>query len=159
MTIRDTSVLAIGVTLLLATGHAFSGSEADDALRKAKRATSYVMLAETVSRVSLQVGGMTDREPFDKALAWYARSLGRLHVQLYDKLTPPEGVESLHAKYKSAVAEFAQMAEAHYKADYPTARKHREKCVKEFIQAVGQLAKLKRDGVMPSVSHGGGRRD
>jgi hypothetical protein len=144
---------AAAVAAVLGLAAPGRGGTADEARKKAERATSYVLLAETVTRTSLQTAGMLDRQPFDKALAFYARGLGRLHVQLYEKLTPPEGTEGLHKQVQEAVDEFALMAEAHYSADYPTSRKHRENCVKEFLQALAELQKLKRQGVVPSISH------
>jgi hypothetical protein len=151
------SVLATGLGVALGLAalitRAAAAETRDEAIKKAQRATSYVLLAETVARTSIQAGGMLDRQPFDKAIAFYARGLGRLHVQLFEKLTPPEGTEGLHKQVKEAVDEFALCTEAHYNADYPTARKHRERCVKEFLQALGALAKLKHEGVIPSISH------
>ena len=160
MTVRLASfaaTCAIATLALGATGTR-NGDSPDDARTKAKRATSYVLLAEAIARVAIQVGGMTDREPYDKAIATYARSLGRLHAKFLAKLNPPEGAETLHKKVKEAGAEFARMAEAHYKADYATARKHREKCLKQFTQALLEVARMKRQGVIPSMSHGGGKR-
>jgi hypothetical protein len=157
MSRRDAIVGAVVASVVLMGGAVPCGAASADAAREeAKAATSYVLLAETISRVSLQVGGMLDRHPFDRALAYYARGLGRLHVRMYEKLTPPEPARILHRRFKEAVAEFAQMAEAHYKADYKTSRKHRERCVKDFLQALGELNRMKKRGLVPSISHGGG---
>ena len=160
MSPRLASVAAICVSAALALGGTSSrnGDTPDEARRKAKRAASYVLLAESICRVSLQVGGMTDRHPFDRALAAYARGIGGLHAKFLAKLTPPEGAEALHKRVTKAVNDFARMADAHYNADYPTARRHRERCVRDFTLGLVELNRMKRRGIIPSMSHGGGKR-
>jgi hypothetical protein len=144
----------LGVTLLLAIAatRVAQGSDADEARKKAQRVASYVCLAETVSRVGLQVGGMLALHPFDRALATYARELGRLHESFYAKLTPPEGAETLHKSFKEAVTGFAKSAEAHCATDYATARKWRDECLRDFTKALAEVAKLQQQGIVPTIA-------
>ena len=86
---------------------------------------------------------------FIEALAIYAREIGRLHARLFDKLTPPEGAEALHKRFKEAVVGFANSADAHYRTDYAEARKQRKDALGGFLKALGELAKLNRKGSIP----------
>ena len=151
MATRTASVLVFlsGCVLVLGGTGVARGGSAEGVRTKAKRVTSYVAFCETVGRVGIQVGGMVDRHPYDKALATYAREIGRLHVRLFDKLTPPEGAEALHKRFREAVAGFARSADAHYRTDYAEARKQRKDALAGFLKALGELAKLKRKGVIP----------
>lgn len=134
--------------LALAPGAVRAG-DADEAKKKAERITSYVNLAETISRVGIQVGAMLDKTPYDRALYQYAKELGALHAKAILKLTPPEGAENLHAKFKDAVTEFASMADALCSGDFPGARKHREACVRDFNRALLEVVKLRKEGAIP----------
>jgi hypothetical protein len=127
------------------------GGEANEARKKAERVASYVCLAETVARVGLQVGGMLAQHPFDRALSTYARELGRLHESFYAKLAPPEGAEDLHRRFKEAVTSFTKAAEAHCAADYAAARKWRDENTRDFLKALVELAKLQKEGIVPST--------
>lgn len=150
MATRGTSFAAgfIGVVLALAAG-VCRGGAADDPRKKAERVSSYVNLAETITRIGLQVGVVLEKHPYDKALCQYAKELGALHARAVARLTPPEGAEDLHARFKDAVTEFAQAADGYSSGDYPTARKHRETCVRDFNRALLEVLKLKREGVIP----------
>ncbi len=137
------------VAVLLALGGVCRGGAADDPKKKAERVSSYVTLAETITRVGLQVGAMLEKHPYDRALCQYAKELGALHARAVARLTPPEGAEDLHAKFKDAVTEFAQAADGFASGDYSTARKHREACVRDFNRALLEVIKLRKDGVIP----------
>jgi len=139
----------MGAALTVAIPGGAQGATPADARKKAQRASSYVRLAETITRVSLQVAGMLSKHPYDRALCAYARELGWVHARLYAKLSPPQGTEKLHRRFKQAVARFSKAADAHSAADYPTARKNWEKCIAEFTKALGELVKMKRQGVIP----------
>ncbi|HPD16835.1 MAG TPA: hypothetical protein PLE19_17960 [Planctomycetota bacterium] len=134
--------------LLLSLGGARAG-DAEDAKKKAERISSYVNLAETISRVGIQVGAMLDKNPYDRALYQYAKELGALHAKAILKLTPPEGAEDLHSKFKEAVTEFALMADALCSGDFPAARKHREACGRDFGRALLEVVKLRKEGAIP----------
>lgn len=120
-----------------------------DTRKKAERVSAYVTLAETITRVGLQVGGMLERHPYDRPLMVYARDLGRLHAKAMVNLTPPEGAEDVHRHFKEAVACFALAADAHCSGDFPTARTHREKCAREFNRALIEVIKLRKEGAIP----------
>jgi len=139
------------VCVALAAGVCRGGTpdEAKDAKKKAERVASYVTLVETITRVGIQVGAMLEKHPFDRALGIYTRDLGRLHAKALGNLTPPEGAESLHEKFKDAVLAFARMGEAFCAGDYPTARKQREDCVRDFNRALLEAIRLKKEGVVP----------
>jgi hypothetical protein len=130
-------------------GRGLGGSAADARKKQAKRVTSYVLLAETIARVGIQVGGMLDQHPYDRVLCRYARELGRLHARLFSELTAPPGAESLHRKFTEAIKGFAAAAEAYCAADYPTAAKHRQKCIREFNKSLIELIKMKQRGTIP----------
>ena len=130
----------------------------DETRKKAKRVSSYIAFCETVGRVGIQVGGMAEHHPYDKAVVTYAREISRLHARLFEKLTPPEGAETLHKRFKEAVTEFAKAAEAHYQADYSAAHKHRQKAVRDFIRALAEIGKLRRKGTIPGYAPAGGGR-
>ena len=121
----------------------------DDAKKKAERISSYVTLAETITRIGLQVGVMLEKHPYDKALSQYAKELGALHAKAIVRLTPPEGAEGVHDNFKEVVANFALCTEAHATGDFPKARTHRDTCVKEFNRTLFEVAKLRRSGVIP----------
>ena len=125
------------------------GGEASEVRKNAKRVTSYIALCETVSRVGIQVGGMLDHHPYDKAMATYAREIGRLHVRFFNKLTPPAGAEGVHKRFTQSVLGFALAADAHYRADYAEARKQRKEAIDAFLRALGELRRLVRKGVIP----------
>lgn len=122
----------------------------EESTRKdAAKVTSYVLLAETVTRVSLQVGDMLRLHPQDRAVAAYAKELGRLNATIYAKLKPPKGAEILHKRFGSSVENFGLMADAYAKADYKTAAQHRIKCVEEFTKSLEELIRMKKRGIMP----------
>ena len=120
-----------------------------EAQKRTKAVSSYVVLCETISRIGLQVGLMVQRHPFDRALARYARDLGQLHARFVTNLTPPPGAEDLHRKFSRAVVNFARSAKARYEGDYATARKFGDKCLADFREAVDEVLKLKKRGVIP----------
>ncbi len=122
---------------------------AEDPKKKAERVSSYVNLAETITRIGLQVGVMLEKHPYDRALCQYGKELGALHARAVARLTPPEGAEDLHAKFKEAVAEFALAADNYASGDYPAARKHRETCVRRFNESLLEVAKLRKEGIIP----------
>lgn len=93
----------------------------------------------------------TQQHPFDRALSTYARELGKLHENLYNRLTPPEGAEALYGKFKEAISSFTKAAEAHCAADYATARKRRDECIRDFLKSLAELAKLQKEGLVPST--------
>ena len=159
MATRPTIVLA--VLFGLAAGATAAGTQdidPDEARKKAKRITSYITFCETVGRVGIQVGGMVEHNPYDKALITYAREIGRLHVRLYSKLTPPEGAENIHKHFKDAITEFAKAAECHYKADYAAGHKHRKQAMAEFLKTVAEIGKARRKGTIPGYQPAGGGR-
>ncbi|MFW6161987.1 MAG: hypothetical protein ACODAJ_04410 [Planctomycetota bacterium] len=146
---------ATGLAALLSAAVAFAGAsstreEGPDTLRKrAQAVSSYIVFCETVARVGLQVGGMVERNPYEKPLVVYARELTRLHVRLYSKLTPPPGAETLHQRFKAAVEGAARAAKAHAKADYATAQKHRKQALGDFLKAIAEINRLKKTGTIP----------
>ena len=148
---RAICVAACSASVVVAIGLSppCHGGAADDARKKAQRVSSYVLVAETITRVGLQVGRMLETHPYDKALSRYARELGRLHAKLYAGLTPPPGADDLHRHFREAVAGFAKSAEAHCAADYAAARGHREKCLRDFTRALAEVVKLRREGTIP----------
>ena len=146
------TTLCLGAALVLGPALSGSGGTAAEARKRAKRVTSYVVLAETIARVSVQVGGMVERQPYDKALATYARELGRLHAKLYAKLTPPQGAEKLHKEFQEAISEFATASDAHAAGDYRTAHKYRQKAVRQFAKALLEVLKLKKNGTIPGYA-------
>lgn len=148
---RPTSVLAalLAAATLLA-GAATAAEETPDELRKkAKRVSSYITLCETLGRVTIQVGGMLENNPYDKAVSIYARDISRLHLQFFQKLTPPEGAEMLHKRVKEAIEEFARAADAHAKADYAEGHKRRQKAIQEFLKAIAEIGRMRRKGTIP----------
>jgi hypothetical protein len=152
MTGHRTSLLAFLCLLagtLLSAARAGYGGEDDEARKKAERVASYVCLAETVSRVGLQVGAMLDAHPQDRALTTYAQELARLHENLYAKLTPPEGAEVLHKKFRDALTNFSKAAEGYAAADYTSAAKYRGECIRDFNAALVQVIKMKQRGALP----------
>ena len=142
----------LGAALVLGPALPGYGGTAAEARKKAKRVTSYVVLAETIARVSGQVGGMVERHPYEKALATYARELGRLHAKLYAKLTPPEGAEKLHSEFQEAINEFATASDAHAAGDYRTAHKYRQKALRQFAKSLLEVLKLKKSGTIPGYA-------
>lgn len=125
------------------------GGAADDPKKKAERVSSYVTLAETITRIGLQVGGMLEKHPYDRALCQYAKELGALHAKAILRLTPPEGAEDVHACFKEAVVSFAQATDAQAAGDYAAGRRHREKCIKEFNKTIFEIIQLRKSGVIP----------
>ena len=161
MTTRSTAFLAALLAAATALASASSTREPDpDAVRKkAQRVSSYIVFCETVARVGIQVGAMVEHHPHDKALVTYARELSRLHLRLYNKLSPPEGAETLHQRAKAAIEGAAVAADAHYKADYATARKQRKEAAGEFLKAIVEINKLKKSGAIPGyVPAGSGKK-
>ncbi|MBL7224468.1 MAG: hypothetical protein ISS72_11515 [Candidatus Brocadiae bacterium] len=156
MAIRPTIVLAVLCGLAAGALAGTQDIEPDEARKKAKRVTSYITFCETVGRVGIQVGGMVEHNPYDKALITYAREIGRLHVRLYSKLTPPEGAETIHKHFKEAITEFAKAAEAHSSADYATGHKHRKQAIADFLKAIAEINKLRRKGTIPGYQPAGG---
>jgi len=140
----------LAAALALASG-VCRGAEPADAKKKAQRVTSYVNVVETMARVGIQVGWMLERNPYDRALSQYATELGALHVRAMGKLTPPEGAEALHRRFKKAVTEFALTAAAFRSGDYPGARKHGEACRRAFNLSILEVQKLRKKGVIPSI--------
>ncbi|MBM4033273.1 MAG: hypothetical protein FJ291_16030 [Planctomycetes bacterium] len=140
--------LVIAPCLVLVAGLSRGGA-ADEAKKKAERVSSYVTLAETITRIGLQVGVMLEKHPYDKALCQYAKELGALHARAILKLTPPEGAEGVHEAFKEAVTNFAFCTDAYASGDYPKARTHREKCVKEFNKTIVEIIKLRGSGAIP----------
>jgi hypothetical protein len=153
-----TRVLCVAATLAasLAALGATTDETPDETRKKAKRVSSYIAFCETVGRVGIQVGGMAEHHPYDKAVVTYVREISRLHARLFAKLTPPEGAETLHKRVKDAVTEFAKAAEAHYQADYSTAHKHRQKALHDFVRALAEIGKLRRNGTIPAYAPAGG---
>ncbi|MBM4038064.1 MAG: hypothetical protein FJ290_06075 [Planctomycetes bacterium] len=149
MATRVSTVGCVCMGLVCALAAVCRGEAPDDAKKKAERVSSYVNLAETITRIGLQVGGMLAKHPYDKALCQYAKELGALHAKAITRLTPPEGAEGVHDNFKEAVANFALCAEAHSAGDFPKARMHREKCVKEFNRTLLEVIKLRQSGVIP----------
>jgi len=143
------SAVCCCLVLALAVARGSHAGQQEDPKKKAQRVTSYVLLAEAITRVGIQVGAMLDQHPYDPALTRYARDLGRLHAKAIEKLTPPEGAEALHESFKAAVLDFSKAAEAYCAADYTTARRHRDACVRDFTKALAEVAKLKREGAIP----------
>jgi len=139
----------VAALVVAAPSVGWGGSAADERKKQAQKVTSYVTLAETIARVGVQVGGMLEKNPYDRPLARYARELGRLHAKLLTSLTPPEGAEDLHSKFTEAVKNFAKSAEAHCNADYAAAQSHGEKCLRDFNKALVELIKMKQRGVLP----------
>ena len=162
MAIRPTSALGALLIAAVAFGGASSTRDEDpDAVRKkAQRVSSYITFCETIARVGIQVGGMVEHHPYDKALITYARELSRLHGRLYSKLTPPQGAETLHKHFKAAVEGSAKAADAHYKADYAAGHKYRKEAVGDFLKALVEINKLKRKGAIPGYvpAGSGGKR-
>ena len=156
MATRATVVLAVLAGLAAGPWARAQDTDPDEARKNAQRVTSYITFCETVGRVGIQVGGMVEHSPYDKALITYARELGRLHVRLYDKLTPPEGAEALHKHFKAAITEFALAADAHYRADYAEGHKHRKEAVGEFLKVIVEINKLKKKGTIPGYQPAGG---
>ncbi len=150
MRARQGLLVAVWLCLacVLAAGLCRAGA-ADDTKKKAERVSSYVNLAETITRIGLQVGVMLEKYPYDKALCQYAKELGALHAKAILKLNPPEGAEDLHAVFKEAVLAFAQAADAQSSGDYAAGRRYREKCVKEFNRTLLEVFKLRKEGVIP----------
>jgi len=148
MVTRGASVISSCLALALAAGACLGGGT-DDPKKKAERVSSYVNVAETITRIGLQVGVMLEKHPYDRALCQYAKELGALHAKAILRLTPPEGAEGVHESFKDAVANFALCTEAHSAGDFPTARRHREKCVKEFNKTLIEVIKLRQSGVIP----------
>jgi len=148
---RPTFILAVLLAaVMVLSGAATAAEETPDELRKkARRVTSYITLCETIGRVAIQVGGMLGNNPYDKAVTIYARDLSRLHLQFFQKLTPPEGAEALHKRVKEAIEEFASAADAHYKADYAEGHKHRKNAIQQFLKAIAEIAKMRRKGTIP----------
>jgi len=149
MVTRFSSAGCVWMGLVCTLAAVCRGGAADDPKKKAERVSSYVTLAETITRIGLQVGDMLDKHPYDKALCQYAKELGALHAKAVVRLTPPEGAEGVHDNFKEAVANFALCAEALAAGDYPKARMHREKCVKEFNRTLLEVFKLRQTGVIP----------
>lgn len=150
MVVRQPSVVTLwAVVLGFFAGAVCRAGASEDPKKKAERVSSYVVLADTITRIGLQVGGMLEKHPYDKALCQYAKELGALHAKAVLRLTPPEGAEDLHAAFKEAVLAFAQAADAHASGDYATGRRYREKCVKEFNKAILEVVKLRKEGVIP----------
>jgi hypothetical protein len=159
MTVRSRSVLAVLLGLALARGAAFAAEESPEEIRKkAKRVASYIALCETVGRVGIQVGGMLEHHPYEKAMSIYARDIARLHHQLFQKLPPPEGAEKLHKRMQDAIEAFARSADAHYKADYATSNKYRKEAMQEFLKAIAEVGRMRRDGTIPGYAPAGGGR-
>jgi hypothetical protein len=140
------ALACVSVVALAAPHHA----RGEESTRKdAAKVTSYVLLAETVARVSLQVGDMLRLHPQDRAVAAYAKEMGRLNATIYAKLKPPKGTEILHKRFGSSVENFGLMADAYAKADYKAAARHRIKCVEEFTKSLQELIRMKKRGIMP----------
>jgi hypothetical protein len=152
------AMVCLGGALVLAPVLPSHGGTAAEARKKAKRVTSYVVLAETIARVSVQVGGMVERNPYDKALATYARELARLHAKLYAKLTPPPGAEDLHKEVQEAINDFAAASDAHAAGNYRAAHKRRQKAVRQFAKSLLEVLKLKKDGTIPGYAPASGPR-
>lgn len=150
MNARRASVLGVclGVLSVLLAGVCRAGAT-DDPKKKAERVSSYVNLAETITRIGLQVGVMLEKHPYDKALCQYAKELGALHAKAVARITPPEGAEGVHESFKEAVANFALTADALCSGDYTASRRYREKCVKEFNKTLLEVFKLRKEGVIP----------
>ena len=149
MVARFSSVGCVCLGLVFTLAAVCRGEATDDAKKKAERISSYVTLAETITRIGLQVGVMLEKHPYDKALCQYAKELGALHAKAVVRLTPPEGAEGVHESFKEAVASFALCTEAHAAGDFPKARTCRDKCVKEFNKTLFEVAKLRRSGAIP----------
>jgi len=137
--------IALAVVLTLPVG----AGAAEATRKEAAKVTSYVLLCETITRVSLQVADMLRLHPQDRAVAAYAKEMGRLNAKIYAKLTPPKGTEILHKRFGSSVANFAKMAEAYAGGDYEAAAKHRIKCREEFTKSLQELMRMKKRGIMP----------
>ena len=150
MSTRPTCVLGVLLVAAAAMGGATSTRDEDpDATRKqAQRVSSYIFFCETVARVGIQVGGMVETHPYDRALVTYSRELSRLHLRLYSKLTPPQGAEMLHKRFKAAIEGAAKAAEAHHKADYATAHKQRAEAAGDFLKALVEIHSLKKKGTI-----------
>ena len=146
MSARHVSIAVIGCLLAAAVCR---GGEEEDPKKKAERVTSYVLLAETITRVGMEVGGMLDKHPYERPLCQYAKELGALHAKAILKHTPPKGAAGIHACFKEAVTSFALAADAQSDGDYPAARRHRERCVKQFAKTLLEVIKLRKEGVIP----------
>jgi hypothetical protein len=159
MATRQTSILALLCgTALLASPLAAAGESPDEIRKKAQRVNAYIALSETVGRVGIQVGGMLEHHPYEKALSIYARDIARLHHELFQKLTPPEGAEKLHKRMQDAVANFARAANAPYKADYAASNQYGKEAAGDFLQAIAEIGRLRRKGVIPGYAPAGGGR-
>ncbi len=139
--------LSIALAVLLAVP-VWTGA-AETSRKDAAKVTSYVHLCETITRVSLQVADMLRLHPQDRAVAAYAKEMGRLNATIYAKLKPPAGTEILHKRFGSSVENFGKMANAYAAAKFDEAAKYRIKCREDFTKSLQELIRMKKRGIMP----------
>lgn len=127
---------------------ATAADKAEQARNKADQVISYVALAETITRVDIQIAEVLNKHPTDRTLAAYAVEVGRLHDKLYAKMNPPDGTDDFHRRFKAMLANFTKSAEARMKADFADAKRYGDECGKAFLQALVELGKMRDEGVL-----------
>ncbi len=139
----------LSIVLAVVLALPVAADAAETSRKDAAKVTPYVLLCETITRVSLQVADMLRLHPQDRAVAAYAKEMGRLNAKIYAKLVPPKGAEILHKRFGSSVSSFGKMGEAYAAGDYSGAAKHRIKCREEFAKSLQELIRMKKRGIMP----------
>jgi len=117
--------------------------------KKAEAISAYCHVCEAASRISLELVGMLAKYPYESPMVKYAAKIADVNTSVFENATVPAGAESVHEHFGKAVAAFEKAVKLHHQAEYKASKEAARKCTTEFVRAVAEVKKLRKEGVIP----------
>jgi len=117
--------------------------------KQAKAISEYCHLCEAAFHISERLVRMLAKHPYEAALAAYAGKVADLNSDLFRRIKPPPGAETIKDHFGKAALAFKKAVLLHKKAQYKLSDEAGKKCVREFMLAIAEVRRLRREGIIP----------
>jgi len=117
--------------------------------KQARRISEYCHICEAASRISERLVRMLAKHPYESGLAAYAGKIADVNADIFRKLGAPAGAEKVKEHFGKAAAAFKRAVVLHKKAEYKASDEAGRECLREFLLAVAEVRRLRKEGVIP----------